>query len=117
MEITNEQLSKLFELASMEDKLSVGNKVDSADISKALIKIERKIYSFSESVKMDSIQAKKVLIADDLELSIYQLNILLKRLGVTPIVARNKNEAIAIIMMVLILRRENKFNENCIYKS
>ena len=77
MEITTEQLNKIFELASMEKKV-LNRDVSSKDISEALIEIERKLYSFSADIKVDSLESKKILIADDLELSIYQLSTLLK---------------------------------------
>lgn len=93
MDITNEQLKKLFELASMEDKLQK-NEITSADISEAIVEIERKIYSFT-GAKSEVIAAKKILIADDLELSIYQLTTVLKKIGLTPSVARHKEEAIS----------------------
>ena len=94
MEITQEQLNKIFELASMEKKLSSGE-ITSGDISEALIEIERKLYSFSADVKVETLENKKILIADDLELSIYQLSTLLKKIGVTPCIARHKEEAIS----------------------
>ncbi len=91
MNITDEQINKIFELASMEKK----ENVTLEDISEALIKIERKIYSFSVGVKVDSLEDKKVLIADDLELSIYQLSTILKKIGINPVVTRHKDETIA----------------------
>ncbi len=94
MNITEEQLNKLFELASMEEKMNTPE-VTSKDISEALIEIERKIYSFSSEIKIDSLENKKILIADDLELSIYQLTTVLKRIGITPRVARHKEEALS----------------------
>ncbi len=94
MEITNEQLIKLFELASMERKKNI-SEVEPKDISEALIAIERKIYSFSSDVKVNSLADKKILIADDLELSIYQLSTLLKKIGIVPRIARTKEEAIS----------------------
>ena len=94
MNITQEQLNKLFELASMQDKLKK-DVVNESDISEALIEIERKLYSFTNEVKVDSLEDKKILIADDLELSIYQLSTVLKRIGVTPSVARHKEEALS----------------------
>lgn len=94
MEITQEQVNKIFELASMESKIN-SNKISTIDISQALIAIERKLYSFSAEVKVDALEDKKILIADDLELSIYQLNTLLKKIGVSPCVARRKEEAIS----------------------
>ena len=94
MNITDEQLNKLFELASMQDKLE-NREITSGDISEALIAIERKIYSFSAEIKIDSLADKKILIADDLELSIYQLSTVLKRIGINPIIARHKEEALS----------------------
>lgn len=94
MNITEEQLNKLLELASMENKIKSGE-ITSNDISEALIEIERKIYSFSSGVKVDSLEDKRILIADDLELSIYQLSTVLKKIGIVPNVARHKDEAIA----------------------
>lgn len=99
MNITDEQVNKIFELASMEDRLSKEN-VTSNDITEALIEIERKIYSFSSGIKIDSLEDKKILIADDLELSIYQLSTVLKRIGVTPSVARHKDEALSELQKV-----------------
>lgn len=94
MNISDEQINKIFELASMENKLSK-EEITSADISEALIEIERKIYSFSAGVKIDSLEDKKILIADDLELSIYQLTTVLKKIGIVPSIARHKEEALA----------------------
>ena len=78
MDITEEQLNKIFELASKPKKKDI-SKITSKDITEALIAIERKIYSFSSELKVDSLEDKKILIADDLELSIYQLSTVLKR--------------------------------------
>ncbi len=91
MNISEEQINKLFELASM-DKKEV-SKITDKDISEALIKIERKIYSFTSGIKIDSMEDKRILIADDLELSIYQLSTVLKKIGIMPNVTRNKEEA------------------------
>ncbi len=93
MNISEEQVNKIFELASMDYKKSLEN-ISEKDISEALIAIERKIYSFSSGVKVDTLENKRILIADDLELSIYQLSTVLKRIGITPSVARHKDEAL-----------------------
>lgn len=93
-ELTDEQLNKLFELASINIKKSYED-ITANDITEALVEIERKIYSFSAEAKIDSFGNKRVLIADDLELSIYQLTTLLKKIGIKPNVARHKDEAIA----------------------
>ncbi len=91
MEINNEQLKKLFDLSG------ANTNVDEAvpdDITKALILLERKILSFSPETA--NIPAEfNILIVDDLELSIYQFNQLLKKVGIVPTVARNKIEALA----------------------
>lgn len=94
MNITEEQVNKIFELASMDRKIS-SQDVSSVDITAALIEIERKLYSFSSGIKIDSLADKKILIADDLELSIYQLSTLLKKIGIVPSIARHKDEAIS----------------------
>ena len=39
-----------------------------------------------------------ILIVDDLELSIFQFNQLLKKIGITPVVARNKDDLISNIV-------------------
>ncbi len=95
MEISKEQLQKLMELADSESDINVDS-LSSVDISKALVSIERKLNFFNTNINFDSdLSNKNVLIVDDLELSIYQLNQLLKRIGITPSVARNKDEALA----------------------
>ena len=99
MEITQEQLNKIFELASMDKKFA-SKQVTTGDISQALIEIERKLYSFSAGMPADAFGEKKVLIADDLELSIYQLMTLLKKIGITPRVARHKEEAVSELQKV-----------------
>lgn len=99
MNLTDEQINKILELASFEDR--IGKKeITQSDISEALIEIERRIYSFSAEIKIDSLEDKKILIADDLELSIYQLSTVLKRIGVTPSVARHKDEALSELQKV-----------------
>ena len=88
------QVIKIFELASMRDKLN--KPITENDISLALIEIERKLDSFSAStLKAANLEDKKILIADDLELSIYQLSTVLKKVGLSPVVARHKNEALS----------------------
>ncbi len=95
MEITKEQLMKLMELANNEAEVDV-DKLSDVDITKALVAIERKLNFFNTSINFDLGNSNKnVLIVDDLELSIYQLNQLLKKIGIAPSVARNKDEAVA----------------------
>lgn len=96
MEINNEQLKKLFDLSGLDTDLS---KATVDDINKALILIERKFLSFSNSDAMTVPAEFNILIVDDLELSIYQFNQLLKKVGIVPTVARNKIEALAELKM------------------
>lgn len=93
--ITEEQIKKIFELASLEERLKKDEDITSNDITEALIRIERKVYSFSGDIKNENMKNRKILIADDLELSIYQLSTVLKKIGIIPRVARNKEEAIS----------------------
>ncbi len=98
MDISNEQLSKLLELAGRSSIENI-SLVTSRDITKALIEIERKLNFFDTNINFNpNTNTKNALIVDDLELSIYQLNQLLKKIGITPSVARNKDEALAEIM-------------------
>ena len=91
MEINNEQLVKLFDLSSID---VIPENAVSEDISKALIEIERKLNSFQ--VDNNTLPSDfNILIVDDLELSIYQFNHILKKVGIVPTVCRNKEEAIA----------------------
>lgn len=91
MEINNEQLGKLFDLAELDLEQQ---EITSDDITKALISIERKLTSFASETSMLPADFN-ILIIDDLELSIYQFNQLLKKIGVIPTVARTKIEALA----------------------
>ncbi len=91
MEINNEQLKKLFDLSGAD---IVVEEALQDDITKALILIERKLNSFASDTM--TVPAEfNILIVDDLELSIYQFNQLLKKVGIVPTVARNKIEALA----------------------
>ncbi len=99
MNLTDEQISKIFELASMENKI-LSKDITSNDITEALIEIESKLYSFTSGIKITSFEDKKILIADDLELSIYQLSTILKKIGINPCIARHKSDAISEIQKV-----------------
>lgn len=91
MDINKEQINKLFELAGLDVHVDVAV---NEDINKALILIERKLSSlFSDAESMNA--EFNILIVDDLELSIFQFNQLLKKIGIVPTVARNKEEALA----------------------
>lgn len=93
MDISKEQIAKLFELAGITAK---PDDAVPLDISKALVSIEQKLNFFDTNINFESNNDKRnVLIVDDLELSIYQLSQLLKKIGITPSIARNKDEAVA----------------------
>ncbi len=93
MDINVEQLRKLFDMAGVNVDIS---DVSSDDITKAIIAIERKLLSFSSNDSLSTIPAEfNILIIDDMELSIYQFNQLLKKVGIVPTVARTKAEALA----------------------
>jgi len=96
MELSKEQIRKIMELADKHLEFDV-DKVTSVDISKALIEIERKMNFFDVDVNFNA-ENKNILIVDDLELSLYQLNQLMKKVGIRSFVARNKEEAKAEIM-------------------
>lgn len=92
MDINNEQLKKLIDLSELEIEHL---EATGDDINKALISIERKLMSFSANDSTSLPAEFNILIVDDLELSIYQFNQLLKKVGIVPTVARNKEEALA----------------------
>lgn len=93
MDINIEQLNKLFDMAGIDVDIA---EVSQDDITKALIAIERKLLSFSTADSLTTLPAEfNILIVDDLELSIYQFNQLLKKVGIVPTVARTKTEALA----------------------
>lgn len=96
MELTNEQISKILELADKKSEIKPEN-ATSADISRALIEIERKMNFFDVDVSFAGAD-KNALIVDDLELSLYQLNQLMKKIGIRSFVARSKEEAKAEIL-------------------
>ena len=93
MELTREQISKLFELAGMDIEYSIAN---SNDITKALVSLEDKISCLSDVSDVKASDSK-VLIVDDMELSTYQLSSLLKKVGVIPVVSRNKEDALNVL--------------------
>ena len=91
MFIDNDISEKIFELAG----LNIPEEITQVDIQKALIEIERKLNFFSSANILEVQNKFNVLIVDDLELSIYQLTQMLKKMGTVPSVARSKEEAIA----------------------
>lgn len=92
MHLNDEQLKKLIELSETGIDPAIAT---SDDINKALISIERKLMAFASSDSIAKTMDFNILIVDDLELSIYQFNQLLKRIGIVPTVARTKEEAYA----------------------
>jgi len=96
MEISKEQIQKILELADKTFEKDI-DKITETDISRALIEIERKLNFYDVDVNFKA-EHKNVLIVDDLELSLNQLNQLMKKVGVRTFVARNKEDAKAEII-------------------
>lgn len=90
--ITKEQLANLIKIAGIEVPVESAT---TETISKALIEIERKLNFFSYPVSFFTAENLHVLIVDDMELSIYQLTSMLKKIGTDVCVARTKEEAIS----------------------
>lgn len=93
MNLTDEQAKKIIELAGIVD-VDYDN-ITERDLSRALIIIERKLNFFQPPVEISNHHDFNILIVDDLELSIYQFNQMLTKIGVKPSVARNRDEALA----------------------
>ncbi len=91
MELSKEQIQKILELSDKSAEIDA-DKATPTDISRALIEIERRLNFFDVDVNFKA-DNKNILIVDDLELSLYQLNQLMKKIGVRTFVARNKEEA------------------------
>lgn len=89
--LNKEQAIDLFRMADVEVDL---NNIKSDDISRALIAIENKLNFFNYPLSFFTAENINVLIVDDMELSIYQLTSMLKKIGVNVFVSRNKEEAI-----------------------
>ncbi len=90
--LTKEQLANLIKISGIDVPLDA---VDEETISRALIEIERKLNFFSYPVSFFTAENLHVLIVDDMELSIYQLTSMLKKIGTDVCVARTKEEAIS----------------------
>lgn len=90
--ITREQLLNLVKMADLDINPDY---ITKDDISKALIEIEKKLNFFNYPLSFFTAESISVLIVDDMELSIYQLTTMLKKIGMNICVARNKEEAIA----------------------
>ncbi len=89
--LTKEQLENLIKLAGLDIDVE---EADNSVISKIIIELERKLNYFSYPVDPEGIENLHVLIADDMELSIYQLTSMLKKIGAKVCVARTKEEAV-----------------------
>ncbi len=90
--LTNEQLANLIKISGIDVPLDA---VNEETVSRALIEIERKLNFFSYPVSFFTAENLHVLIVDDMELSIYQLTSMLKKIGTDVCVARTKEEAIS----------------------
>lgn len=90
IEITKEQLENLIKLSGLD--IDIENATNET-ISKIIIELERKLNYFSYPVNFAAAESLNVLIADDMELSIYQLTSMLKKIGANVCVTRTKEEA------------------------
>ena len=90
--LTRQQMENLIKISGLE--ISVDNATEET-VSKALIEIERKLNFFSYPVSFFTAENLHVLIVDDMELSIYQLTSMLKKIGTDVCVARTKEEAVS----------------------
>lgn len=92
--ITQEQFDNLIKLSNIE--IAADTQEDTKDlISRALIGIERRLNYFNSPLSFFTAEVTNVLIVDDTELSIFQLSVMLEKIGMNVYVARNKEEAYA----------------------
>ncbi|MBE7706489.1 MAG: response regulator [Cyanobacteria bacterium SIG30] len=91
VKLNREQVIDLFRMADIDANPDLAS---SDDISRALISIEKKLNFFNYPLNFFASETINVLIVDDMELSIYQLNSMLKKIGANVFVSRNKEEAI-----------------------
>lgn len=92
--ITREQFENLIQLSDIE--IAADTEEDPAElVSRALISIERKLNYFASPLSFFTAEVTNVLIVDDTELSIFQLSVMLEKIGMNVYVARNKEEALA----------------------
>ncbi len=90
--LTKDQLINLIKIADIEVNPDF---VTSNDISRALIAIEKKLNFFNYPLSFFTAESLNVLIIDDMELSIYQLTSMLRKIGMNVFVSRTKEEAVA----------------------
>ncbi len=91
--ITKQQFDNLLKLSGIEKANSKENEQEL--VSRALIALERKLNYFSSPMSFFTAEVTNVLIVDDTELSIFQLSVMLEKIGMNVYVARNKEEALA----------------------
>ncbi len=90
--LTKEQLFNLIKISGIDANPDTA---DENTVSRALIAIERKLNFFNYPLSFFTAENLNVLIVDDMELSIFQLTSMLKKIGMNVYVARNKEEAIS----------------------
>ncbi len=90
--LTKEQLYNLIKISGIDANPETANETT---VSKALIALERKLNFFNYPLSFFTAENLNVLIVDDMELSIFQLTSMLKKIGMNVFVARNKEEAIS----------------------
>ena len=94
IKMTQEQFDNLLKLSNVE--IAEDTQEDTSElISRALIGIERKLNYFNAPMSFFTAEVTSVLIVDDTELSIFQLSVMLEKIGMNVYVARNKEEAYA----------------------
>lgn len=91
IKLSKEQLVNLIKISGIDANPEMAT---SETVSKALIALERKLNFFNYPLSFFTAENLNVLIVDDMELSIYQLTSMLKKIGMNVYVARNKEEAI-----------------------
>ncbi len=92
--ITQEQFDNLLKLSDIE--IAADAEEDTQDlVSRALISLERKLNYFNYPLSFFTAEITNVLIVDDTELSIFQLSVMLEKIGMNVYVARSKEEALA----------------------
>ena len=92
--LTQEQFDNLLKLSNIEIAADTQENTEEL-ISRAIIGIERKLNYFNTPLSFFTAEVTNVLIVDDTELSIFQLSVMLEKIGMNVYVARNKEEAYA----------------------
>ena len=95
--ITQEQFDNLLKLSDIE--IAADTQEDCQElISRALISLERKLNFYNYPLSFFTAEVTNVLIVDDTELSIFQLSVMLQKIGMNVYVARTKEEALKILI-------------------